>query len=96
MNDYISALHQRFYREPDYKEQEEIQQAYQEVWFEDYAKLKVRPSSHQTYRGYIDNHIVPNIEDISLEKITSLKLQKLYKRLLTKERVDWLEAKGQP
>ena len=32
-----------------------------EVWFEDYAKIKVRPSSHQTYRGYIDNHIDPNI-----------------------------------
>ena len=43
-----------------------------EVWFEDYAKIKVRPSSHQTYRGYIDNHINPNIGDIPLEKITSL------------------------
>ena len=38
-----------------------------EVWFEDYDKLKVRPSSHQTYRGYIDNYINPNIGDIPLE-----------------------------
>ena len=67
-----------------------------EVWFEDYAKVKVRPSSHQTYRGYIDNHINPNIGDIPLEKLTSLDLQKLYKKLLTKGRVDRLEAKGQP
>ena len=67
-----------------------------EVWFEDYAKLKVRPSSHQTYRGYIDNHINPNIGDIPLEKLTSLDLQKFYKKLLTKGRVDRLEAKGQP
>lgn len=67
-----------------------------EVWFEDYAKIKVRPSSHQSYRGYIDNHINPNIGDIPLEKITSLELQKLYKKLLTKGRVDRLEAKGQP
>ncbi|WP_130870538.1 tyrosine-type recombinase/integrase [Intestinimonas massiliensis (ex Afouda et al. 2020)] len=67
-----------------------------EVWFEDYAKLKVRPSSHQTYRGYIDNHIRPNIGDIPLEKLTSLDLQKLYKKLLTKGRVDRLEARGQP
>ena len=67
-----------------------------EVWFEDYAKLKVRPSSHQTYRGYIDNHIGPNIGDIPLEKLTSLNLQKLYKTLLTKGRVDRLEAKEQP
>ena len=35
-----------------------------DVWFENYAKLKVRPSSHQTYRGYIDNHIKPNIGKI--------------------------------
>ena len=39
-----------------------------EVWFEHYAKVKVRPSSHQTYRGYIDNHIKPNIGKIPLEK----------------------------
>lgn len=35
-----------------------------EVWFEHYAKVKVRPSSHQTCRGYIDNHIKPNIGKI--------------------------------
>ena len=34
-----------------------------EVWFEDYAKIKVRPSSHQTYRGHIDNHISPTWEN---------------------------------
>lgn len=57
---------------------------------------EVRPSSHQTYRGYIDNHIRPNIGDIPLEKLTSLELQKLYKKLLAKGRVDRLESKGQP
>ena len=67
-----------------------------EVWFEDYAKLKVRPSSHQTYRGYIDNHIKPNIGDIPLEKLTSLDLQKLCKKLLANGRVDRLESKEQP
>lgn len=67
-----------------------------EVWFEDYAKIKVRPSSHQTYRGYIDNHIKPNIGKLPLEKLTSLELQKLYKKLLTKGRVDRLESKEQP
>ena len=43
-----------------------------DVWFENYAKVKVRPSSHQTYRGYIDNHIKPNIGKIPLSKLTSL------------------------
>ena len=67
-----------------------------EVWFQDYAKIKVRPSSHQTYQGYIHNHIRPNIGEIPLEKLTSLDLQKFYKKLLTQGRVDRVEAKGQP
>ena len=33
MNDYMTALHQRFYREPDFSElEEEIEEARQEVW----------------------------------------------------------------
>ena len=66
-----------------------------DVWFENYAKIKVRPSSHQTYRGYIDNHIKPNIGKIPLGKLTTLELQKLYKKLLSKGRVERIEAKGQ-
>ena len=66
-----------------------------EVWFEHYAKVKVRPSSHQTYRGYIDNHIKPNIGKLPLEKLTSLDLQKFYKKLLEKGRVDRLESRHQ-
>ena len=66
-----------------------------EEWFEHYAKVKVRPSSHQTYRGYIDNHIKPSIGKIQLEKLTSLELQKFYKKLLTNGRVDRLESRHQ-
>ena len=64
-----------------------------DVWFENYAKVKVRPSSHQTYRGYIDNHIKPNIGKISLSKLTSLELQKFYKKLLSSGRVERIESK---
>ena len=64
-------------------------------WFENYAKIKVRPSSHQTYRGYIDNHIKPDIGKLPLEKLTSLELQKLYKKLLTSGRIDRVESKHQ-
>ena len=66
-----------------------------EVWFEHYAKVKVRPSSHQTYRGYIDNHIKPNIGKVPLEKLTSLELQKFYKKLLEKGRVYRIESRKQ-
>ena len=65
-------------------------------WFEIVAKIKVRPSSHQTYRGYIDNHIKPSIGNIPLEKLTTMDLQKLYRTLLTKGRVERIEAENQP
>ena len=66
-----------------------------DVWFENYAKVKVRPSSHQTYRGYIDNHIKPSIGKVPLGKLTSLELQKFYKKLLSSGRVDRIESKHQ-
>ncbi len=67
-----------------------------DIWFENYAKVKVRPSSHQTYRGYIDNHIKPNIGKIPLNKLSSLELQKFYKKLLGNGRVKRIESKKQP
>lgn len=67
-----------------------------DVWFVNCAKIKVRPSSHKTYRGYIDNHVKPSIGKIPLNKLSSLDLQKLYKRLLTGGRVERIESKSQP
>ena len=67
-----------------------------DVWFENCAKIKVRPSSHKTYRGYIDNHIKPSIGKIPLGKLSSLDLQKLYKRLLIGGRVERIESQKQP
>ena len=67
-----------------------------DTWFENVAKIKVRPSSHQTYKGYIDNHIQPSIGNIPLEKLTTMDLQKFYRKLLTKGRVERIESKKQP
>lgn len=67
-----------------------------DVWYENYALLKVRPSSHKTYKGYIENHIKPNIGCLPLNKMTSLELQKFYKLLLTDGRVERKESKKQP
>ncbi len=67
-----------------------------DTWFENVAKIKVHPSSHQTYRGYIDNHIKPNIGKIPLEKLTTMELQKFYRKLLMKGRVERIESKDQP
>ena len=64
-----------------------------DAWYENYAKVKARPSSHQTYKGYIENYIKLNIGDIPLEKLTALDF---YKKLLSNGRVDRLESRGQP
>ena len=65
-------------------------------WFENVCKIKVRPSSHQTYRGYIDRHIAPNIGRIPLEKLSAMDVQKLYRKLLTGGRVARAESRNQP
>lgn len=67
-----------------------------DIWFENYAKVKVRPSSHDTYRSYIENHIKPYIGSIPLNKLTSLDLQKLYKKLLTDGRIERKESQHKP
>jgi integrase len=56
----------------------------------------VRPSSHQTYQGYIEHHIKPRIGGIPLEKLTTLDLQKLYRELLADGRVVRKESQNQP
>ena len=66
-----------------------------EEWFENVCKIKIRASSHQTYRGYIDHHIAPYIGDIPLEKLSTMDLQKLYRKLMTKGRVERIEAEKQ-
>ena len=66
-----------------------------DIWYENYAKIKARPSSHKTYKGYIENHIKPNIGKIPLGKLTTLEVQTLYRKLLTSGRVERMESKQQ-
>ena len=67
-----------------------------EVWYENYAKIKMRPSTHLTYHGYIENHIKPQLGKIPLNDLTTLHLQQLYKKLLAEGRVERIEAQKQP
>ena len=67
-----------------------------EVWYENYAKIKMRPSTYLTYHGYIENHIKPQLGGIPLAELTSLDLQQFYKHLLDGGRVDRIEAKKKP
>ncbi len=67
-----------------------------DAWMENYAKLQVRPPSHKTYQGFIENHIKPTLGDISLEKLTAMDLQRLYKHLLESGRVECTESRSKP
>ena len=67
-----------------------------EVWMENYAKLKLRPSTFKTSQGFLQNHIKPQIGNIPLAELSSLDLQKFYKHLLEGGRVDRIEAKKNP
>ena len=67
-----------------------------EVWMENYAKIKLRPSTYLTYHGYIENHIKPQLGKIPLNDLTTLHLQQFYKKLLAEGRVDRIEAKKKP
>ena len=67
-----------------------------EVWMENYAKIKLRPSTFKASQGFLKNHIKPQIGSIPLAELTSLDLQKFYKYLLEGGRVDRIEAKKKP
>ena len=53
-----------------------------EVWYENYAKIKMRPSTYLTYHGYIENHIKPQLGKIPLNDLTTLHLQQFYKKFV--------------
>ena len=63
---------------------------------ENYAKVKLRPSTFKTSQGFLKNHIKPQIGNIPLAELTSLDLQRFYKHLLDGGRVDRVEAKKKP
>ena len=67
-----------------------------DAWMENYAKLQVRPSSIKTYQGFINNHFKPALGDIPLEKLTAMDLQRLYKHLLERGRVECTESRNKP
>ena len=67
-----------------------------EVWMENYARVKLRPSTFKTSQGFLKNHIKPQIGSIPLADLTSLNLQQFYKKLLAEGRVERIEAQKQP
>ena len=55
--------------------------AWLRTWFELYSKLHIRPSTMNYYHRNIEQHVIPAIGNIPLNKLTTRDLQKLYNDL---------------
>ena len=65
-------------------------------WYELYAKPNVRLATADRYQLIIETYTIPRIGKIKLNKLTSRDLQKLYKDLMKKGRVQKRSGKGNP
>ena len=63
------------------------------TWYEVYAEPRIRPNTREYYKNYINNHIVPALGDISLDKLVTLQIQRFYNDLQKNGRV---QRKGFP
>ena len=64
--------------------------AWLRTWFELYAKPHIRPSTMNYYHRNIEQHIIPAIGDIPLNKLSTRDLQKLYNNLQSNGRLEIL------
>ena len=53
------------------------------TWFEAYSKPNLREATQDQYTNFLEKHLNPNIGDIPLEQLTSLRIQKMYQDLRT-------------
>ena len=65
-------------------------------WYELYAKPNVRPATADRYQLIIETYTIPRIGKIKLKKLTSRDLQKLYKDLMERGRIQKRSGKGNP
>ena len=70
--------------------------AWLRTWFELYSKLHIRPSTMNYYHRNIEQHIIPAIGDIPLNKLTTRNLQKLYNDLQSNGRLRKVQKKEKP
>ena len=66
-----------------------------EYWYENHAKPRIRPTTQAGYEDRIRLHIVPEIGDIPLNKLTQNDLQQFYGRLKNSGRKALVERYGE-
>ena len=57
------------------------------TWYEVYAEPHIRPNTKAYYTNYIENHIIPGIGSIPLDKLTTIQIQRFYNNLQKSGRV---------
>ena len=57
------------------------------TWYEVYAEPRIRPNTKAYYTNYIENHIIPGIGNVSLDKLTTIQIQRFYNNLQKSGRV---------
>ena len=57
------------------------------LWYEVYSKPRIREKTQDYYRNYIENHIIPGIGEIRLDKLATIDIQRFYNALLTSGRI---------
>ena len=61
--------------------------AWIKLWYEVYAEPRLREKTKDYYLNYIDNHIIPELGNTPLEKLTTIQIQKFYKDLQKSGRI---------
>ena len=64
-------------------------------WYENHSKPKIRPTTQETYESRIRLHIIPEIGDIPLKKLTQNDLQQFYGRLKKSGRKRFTDKYGE-
>lgn len=66
-----------------------------DCWYQYYAKSGLRESTQYSYENYIYKHIIPEIGDITLDKLTQHDIQQFYGRVKTSGRKVNVELFGE-
>ena len=67
-----------------------------DTWLENFEKPNMRASTYESYEGNIRLHVKPGIGDLTMNKVTTLDLQKFFNALLTEGRIERKESKNKP
>jgi len=55
-------------------------------WLRDYAKVNVKPRTHEGYEQFISTHVTPRLGHVAMAKLTPVMLQAFYAALLSEGR----------